>query len=374
MALQERIGKYLDACPPAIAHQRGDNQTFVVDCALVHGFALNEGDAMAWLRIYNQKCEPPWSEAELLHKVRSALGAAHKRRRGYLLDDCDEIHGPCSSPLRKEELSGPLSAPKPVYDPAYLKDFTAQLCDEIDALYLESRSEFNCHNRSPAGFLHKVFRAGERVWITDKLESREGLIWTHDGEGQNLAELNHLQNGRPGVWFLSNPIDGSPHQLKRLQTRRNAEGISLRCTECITSWRHVVLETDDAPSPLWLKALCLLKLPVVAIYHSGKRGPHALVNLGATTQAQWHERLAPHREHLIRLGACTGTLTPVRPSRLPNCVREQTGQLQQLLFLAPNADSTPIAKRPVREPPLAVWERYLEAARYGRSDNEPTPL
>jgi hypothetical protein len=150
----------------------------------------------------------------------------------------------------------------------------------------------------------------------------------------------------------------------------NTLGISFRAAECVTNWRHAVLETDVAPEDLWLKALCLLRLPIVAIYHSGGRGPHALINLGASTVQEWHERLNPHREQLIRLGACSGTLTPIRLSRLPNCVRGETGRLQQLLYLAPNADSTPIANRPVREEELAVWERYLIAARYGRSDND----
>jgi hypothetical protein len=239
----------------------------------------------------------------------------------------------------------------------------------VDEEYLELRSELTCHNRSPAGFLHKVFRPGERVWVTDNTFSSDGLVWTHDGPNQDLAELNHLLADRQGVWFLANPIDGTPHQIERLVSERNRQGTSFRAMECITDWRFCVLETDEAPEDLWLKALCLLRLPIVAIYHSGGRGPHALVNFGVSTLQGWRERLSIHRDHLIQLGACPGTLTPVRLSRLPNCLRGQTGRLQQLLYLAPNADGTPIAERLGREHPLAAWERYLIAARYGRSDN-----
>jgi hypothetical protein len=263
----------------------------------------------------------------------------------------------------------PASKPKPVYDPAYLAEFASQLPDDIDAEYLELRSQFTCWNRSPAGFLHKVFRKGESVWVTTEGSSKDGFIWTHDGPVQNLAELNHLKNGYSGVWFLSNPIDGIEHQVERLVSESNPEGLSFRCAECITDWRHVVIETDCAPPPLWLKALVLLELPIVAIYHSGGRGPHALVKLGASSPQQWHARLEPHREHLIRLGACPRTLTPVRLTRLPNCVRGQTGQLQALLYLFPDADGRPIVRLSLREDPLAVRTRYLEAARFGRSDN-----
>jgi hypothetical protein len=362
VTLDERIAAYLAKCLPAVSHQHGHNQTFTVACALVNGFGLDEQSAMQWMTTYNQACQPPWSRTELLHKVRNALDREHRRPRGYLLNPGDPVLA-AQPPVYSE-------APperKPVYDPDYLKNFTSQLTDEIDDQYLELRGEFTCWNRSPAGFLHKIFRHGEHVWVTDDNQSGNGLIWTHEGPVQNLAELNSLQTGRLSVWFLSNPVDGVLHQVDRLMSEYNTLGASLRCTECVTDWRHVVLETDDASEALWLKALCLLELPITAIYHSGKRGPHALVNLGASTVQEWHERLAPHREHLIHLGACAGTLTPVRLSRLPNCMRGQTRRLQRLLYLAPNSDGTPICRRPLREHPLAARERYLAAARYGRS-------
>src|SRR5262249_27100341 len=197
-----------------------------------------------------------------------------------------------------------------------------------------------------------------------------GLIWTHDGPIQDFGELAHLRAGQIGVWFLSNPIDGVPHTIERLKSQTNIEGVSFRATECVTDWRHVVLETDCAPASLWLKALALVELPIIAIYDSGGRGPHALVRLGASSCAEWHALLAPHLEHLVRLRACAKTLTTLRLSRLPNCIREQAGRLQQLLYLAPSADGTPIATRPLREDPLAAWERYLAAARFGPSDND----
>jgi hypothetical protein len=356
MTVDERIARYLSKCLPAVSGCHGHQQTFKIACVLVNGFGLDERTALEWMQTYNTSCEPPWRRTDLERKIRDALRKGHRRARGYLLAPGDVV-----SVSSVEEKT---PEPKPVY----LQNFTAKLTEPIDDQYLESRSEFTCWNRTPDGFLHKVFRPGERVWVTDKTTSRDGLVWTNEGSVQNLAEF-HLASGHDGVWYLSNPVDGLPHQIERLASEHNTEGISFRAAECVTDWRHVVLETDVAPTDLWLKALCLLELPIVGIYHSGGRGAHALVNLGTSTVEQWHERLAPHREHLIRLGACLGTLTPVRLSRLPNCLRGQTGNLQQLLYLAPGADSTPIAERLVREHPLAVWERFIIAARYGRSDN-----
>jgi hypothetical protein len=82
---EQRIAMYLDVSAPAISGCGGHNQTFKVACALVNGFALDEELALAWLELYNRKCDPPWSKAELRHKIRSALGSVHNRPPGYLL-------------------------------------------------------------------------------------------------------------------------------------------------------------------------------------------------------------------------------------------------------------------------------------------------
>jgi len=265
--------------------------------------------------------------------------------------------------------SGFIKASKPEYSERYLSDFVAN-ANAITSEELEAKSEFTCHNRTPAGFLHKLTKPGDSVWVTTNIESWDGVLWKHTGPVQNLAELNFLQTGSHlGVNFVPNPIDGCLYQLDRLRTKSNPEGYSFRCLKAVVSWMYAVLETDCAPAELWLRALCLLELPIVSIIDSGRRGPHAIWRVNAESREHWIELIQPHRQHLIRLGACEGSLTPFHGSRLANCMREQTGRLQQLLYLAPNADGTPIARRPIREDPLAVWVRYVEAARFGPSDD-----
>lgn len=68
----ERARPYLSAIPPAIAGQHGDLHTFRVCCRLVRGFALPDSDALKLLEEWNARCEPPWSERELIDKVRRA--------------------------------------------------------------------------------------------------------------------------------------------------------------------------------------------------------------------------------------------------------------------------------------------------------------
>ncbi|HYW79198.1 MAG TPA: bifunctional DNA primase/polymerase [Thermoguttaceae bacterium] len=78
---------YLDACPPAISGNGGHNRTFSVAQALVNGFCLDPEEALVLLaEYYNPRCEPPWDEKDLQHKVDSALKTPPDKSRGWLLD------------------------------------------------------------------------------------------------------------------------------------------------------------------------------------------------------------------------------------------------------------------------------------------------
>jgi hypothetical protein len=67
-----RARQFLRAVEPAVAGEHGDLRTFRVCCRVVRGFALADDEAMSLLREWNARCAPPWSERELLEKVRNA--------------------------------------------------------------------------------------------------------------------------------------------------------------------------------------------------------------------------------------------------------------------------------------------------------------
>ncbi len=86
-ALVRRAGAYLDSIPPAISGSGGHSQTYAAATAMVHGFGLDPEAAFSllWDR-YNPRCEPPWSEKELRHKVSDAASKPHDRPHGWLRD------------------------------------------------------------------------------------------------------------------------------------------------------------------------------------------------------------------------------------------------------------------------------------------------
>jgi hypothetical protein len=82
-AVQRRARRYIARIPPAIEGQGGDRLTYVVACRLTLGFGLNVDQAMPLLCEYNLRCQPAWSQAELLHKLERA--SQEPGERGYLL-------------------------------------------------------------------------------------------------------------------------------------------------------------------------------------------------------------------------------------------------------------------------------------------------
>jgi hypothetical protein len=94
----ERAKTYLAHIPPAISGSGGHGPTFSAAVALVKGFSLSEDEALPLLEEWNATCDPPWREADLRHKLRSAATTSEKPE-GYLLaNDRDAPRRPYTPP------------------------------------------------------------------------------------------------------------------------------------------------------------------------------------------------------------------------------------------------------------------------------------
>jgi hypothetical protein len=264
--------------------------------------------------------------------------------------------GPCRS-------APPLKLP-PVeaYDEGKLANTVGESAGKVDETFFIERSQFTTWNRSPAGVLHKLSMPHERIWVTADAYSADGCLWTHldgnscNGEwisvtghagragkfGVNFDSLSFFERNQHNVWFLNNPLSGEPHY-----DRRFTYGLSYHCLEAVTSWRYLVMETDVAPAQLWLALLAMLPLRIAAVYHSGDRGCHALCRIDAASKLEADDICEIYKREYAPLGACKGTLSAFRLTRLPNCHRGQTDQWQRLIYLNSNPTGTPIKDQPV---------------------------
>ena len=107
-----RARKYLSTLPPGIAGQNGSGTTFRAAAALVQDFTMSESDAWPLLLEFNERCEPPWSESELRHKLKGAI--EQPVERGRLLNASHQEnghrHGNTLTRLRR-------SQPRPILSP-----------------------------------------------------------------------------------------------------------------------------------------------------------------------------------------------------------------------------------------------------------------
>lgn len=107
--LTTRALQYLSKMPPAISGQSGHNLTYHAAMVLIDGFGLSVEDALEPMMVWNSTCVPPWSEQEILHKLRDAsknTGAS----KGHLLQAKPVSKN--SAMQSRQTYSGPDSVPE----------------------------------------------------------------------------------------------------------------------------------------------------------------------------------------------------------------------------------------------------------------------
>lgn len=259
------------------------------------------------------------------------------------------------------------SPKRPPFDPHRLADFAARAPAPVSVEWLVERSPVAVPPPSEQGpqtaaaVLGALYGPGERVLAFTRQWSQGDFLWT-DGNAFRLAECpgvaavpSPLPDGGPeGCWFLSNPVVGgwrpNPGNLAPDGTAR----LGRRHGACVTAWRFLVLESDEAEAGQWVRALAQLPLPIVAAYTSGGRSIHALVRVDARTKEEFDALRDELLPILCPLGADPAAMTAVRLTRLPGTLRHGTRtkggkvepfprpQLQRLLWLNPGAPAAPI--------------------------------
>jgi hypothetical protein len=332
-----RARRYIAKSPPAISGQGGHNATFHIAALLVHGFGLGDDAALPLLREFNQRCLPPWSEPDLVHKIKSAASAVHLLPRGHLLG---EASSSCPGPLRPPAAA--VLRPKPKFQKAALTRVAKQAASITDPVhFLAERSPVDVARQDSASVLRHLYErgTGEKVLIFTELQSQGQFLWQADQTDR--IQHPYLPAGNDGVWFLPQPVCG-----RYLPNPRAGGKMSRRSAEAVVSWRYAVLESDEAEPAEWLRCLVQMPLRITSICESGKRSIHALVRVDAASKADWDKLMGPIKPVLITLGADPGALTAIRLTRLPQAMRGE--RRQRLLYLNPQPNGEPIMEPPAQ--------------------------
>jgi hypothetical protein len=172
----ERARRYVARMPPAISGSGGHDATFDAALVAVKGFALDDADAWSVLVDFNGRCEPPWSERELRHKLDSAKGSSLPA--GYLRDaPLPDRGGPPPAWVYElpDEPPWPDEPPPPDDAPTAAAEPTAPTVSDEPAASTPTASE-----GAPAG------GTPERGWIVDAaawlaVEESDAEVWAVEG-------------------------------------------------------------------------------------------------------------------------------------------------------------------------------------------------
>ncbi len=233
------------------------------------------------------------------------------RNRAYECDDSIDCHA--------------IPTPRPLFD----REFAERVADLVSVDdpvgFVRSRSPIPCESLTSVEVLEHLYPEAEKILLFDVYKSHgQCLYQIGTGSGEPVPE-----GGPDGAWFLIQPVDGEYHPNPREGGKR-----SRRSEESVTTFRYMLLESDDVEEEQWLRIVLQFPLRIAAIYRSGGKSVHVLVKVNASSKDHYDRIKAGMMSLLVTLGADRQALSAVRLSRLPQAWRGD--KRQELLYLNPD--------------------------------------
>lgn len=317
----DQARRYLANANGAISGSNGHSDTFSVACCLVQGFNLSIEEARPILQEFNQKCQPPWSERELDHKLKEAekqpappQGRGHRINRGvrYVFGDSQ----PTAVPSPKS------AAPAPIVKAYDLDGDRA----EIPPPMPDGTREL----------IKAVFQPGEGIRIAQAFKNSEGKEIPRD-VGLTLSREEWLSkldahDGNPNGFFKTKDRTGIYVSVNPMKIGGSKD------TE-VTSFRHCLIEWDKISREEQWNILLQSKVPVAVVVDSGGKSIHAWVKVNAKDREEFSERVKVIYDHFEASGVKVDSANknPSRFSRLAGC--ERGTRRQELLAVNIGSES-----------------------------------
>lgn len=333
---EQRIQLYVDRTAIAISGQEGSKRTMAVARTLHTGFDLSEADTIRWLTKFSARCQPPWSEKEILRKVKAVVASDRGHEKGWMLKEdssshSNNGHGDSGKKPREPSKADFIQAVEcyvgkfrcteaDLYDASPIKpceDFTEDAYLLLQNLYLPDDGINCCYN-------YKINKRADGREKADPIDS--GKTWLRDAAIRTW-KMNGIPCSDAGAWLRINPVKG---------------GIA---DENVTSFRHMLIEFDKIPVELQIAFFAKFSAPICAILTSGGNSVHAWLRVDCATHQEFTAIFCNIERRLLRFGLDTNNKNPSRLSRLVGVTRKilaaDDGR-QRLLYLNPNPEVRPI--------------------------------
>jgi hypothetical protein len=181
---------------------------------------------------------------------------------------------------------------------------------------------------STSEFLRQLYPKQANIIFTDQ-QSQGKLVWS-EGVDEKLV-TSAITNNTQGAWIMVNPVNGKFLPIPRLGKK------SQRAEENLVAYEYLLIESDSVEMELWLRVLTKLDLPIVAVTTSGSKSAHALVRVGQKDRDGYLLKASEIADLVVPLGADPAAMSAVRLTRVPGCVRKDTGKPQTLIYFNPEA-------------------------------------
>jgi RecA-family ATPase len=266
---------------------------------------------------YSQRCQPPWSEREIAHKVASAAARVDPAKLGRMVRKGVRY----AARSKVLEVLQQHVAPKP--------KATTVRYEVSDALELPDAIKDGCRQ-----FLASVFAEGEGIRIavartgddSRELPKDSGLVLSREEWLRKLDQHDGNPNGflktsdKNGIFVSVNPM--------KIGGSKDSD---------VTAWRHALLEFDNISQVEQWGIIQASRIPCAAVISSGGKSVHAWVKVNASSRPEFDERVKMLYQHFSEYQPDEKNKNPSRFSRLPNCERGKSRQ--ELLSLSCGCES-----------------------------------
>jgi hypothetical protein len=211
------------------------------------------------------------------------------------------------------------------FDPEKLKALTEEGPLPVEEFTKSSPASVEI---STSEFLRRLYPNQCNIIFVDQ-QSQGKVVWN-----KNLPEEQidgSIANNSEGAWIMVNPVEGPLKPIPRLGKK------SRRAEENLTAYEYLLIESDSVEMELWLRVLSKLDLPIVSVTTSGSKSAHALVRISQKDREGYLARASEIADLVVPLGADPAAMSAVRLTRVPGCVRKDTGKPQQLIYFNPDA-------------------------------------
>lgn len=206
-------------------------------------------------------------------------------------------------------------------------------------------TELDIMKQSPIPLDFPEWEAGYRV--LDAIYAPDDILYVGESRGLCKPGFNiktaaeHSATIRKAKQVLSPHIIVNPLSGKQAPTKADPDKLTYRGDNAVVQWEYMVVEFDEVPLAEQLAFWMVIKLPVVALITSGGKSIHGWVKVSCESRVEWEQEIEQELfpAFLVPLGADALCRNESRMSRMPGHVRQGSGKVQKLLYLAPGGQA-----------------------------------